>query len=93
MREAPTVVEVEELYGDQVRIIGVPGLAGEASMRSFVADTATDGLTHVPDEDGEIWTRFGVTAQRTYVYINDDGTWRTSGYGSLQSDVEALIAE
>ncbi len=86
-------MEVEQRYGDQVRIIGVPGLAGESSMREFVADTSTDGLIHVPDVDGEIWTRFGVTQQRTYVFIDDDGTWRTSGYGSLQEDVEGLIAQ
>ena len=39
-----------------------------------------------------IWERFGVSEQRTYVYIDDDGSWRTAGYGSLASDVEALIA-
>ena len=86
-------MEVEQLYGDQVRIVGVPGLANERQMIQFVEGTGSDVLTHVPDEDGEIWTRFGVTQQRTYVFINDDGTWRTSGYGSLQEDVEGLIAQ
>jgi len=40
----------------------------------------------------EIWQRFGVTNQNTYVYIDDDGTWTTAGYGKLREDVEALIA-
>ncbi len=86
-------MEVEQLYGDQVRIVGVPGLANERQMIQFVEGTGSDALTHVPDEDGEIWTRFGVMQQRTYVFINDDGAWRTSGYGSLQEDVEGLIAQ
>ncbi|MEM9203364.1 MAG: hypothetical protein AAGC53_17075 [Actinomycetota bacterium] len=86
-------MEVEAQYGDQVRFVGVPGLAGESSMRDFVASTGTDALAHIPDEDGVIWDRFGVTQQRTYVYIDDDGSWRTAGYGSLANDVADLIAQ
>ena len=85
-------MSVQEQFGDQVRIIGVPGLSNEGSMRDFVAETGTDDLTHIPDVDGVIWERFSVTEQRTYVYIDDDGSWRTAGYGSLAEDVEALIA-
>ena len=85
-------MEVQATYGDQVRFIGVPGLAEQDAMRDFVDRTGTAGLTHIPDEEGELWERFGVAAQRTYVYIDDDGTWRRSGYGSLLADVEALIA-
>ena len=85
-------MEVEQQYGDQVRFIGIPGLDDVGSMRDFVASTGTDGLIHIPDEEGVIWERFGVNEQRTYVFIDDDGSWRTAGYGSLASDVEALIA-
>ena len=45
-------MEVQELYGDQVRIVGIPGLAGAESMAEFVADTQTNVIEHVPDEDG-----------------------------------------
>jgi hypothetical protein len=85
-------VEAQQLFGDQVRFVGVPGLANEGSMVEFVADTGTGVIDHIPDPDGEIWDRFGVIQQRTYVYVNDDGSWQTSGYGSLHSDVEELIA-
>ena len=85
-------MEVEQQYGDQVRFVGVPGLASETSMRDFVATTGTDGFDHIPDVDGEIWERFDVREQRTYVFIDDDGSWRTAGYGSLAQDVEDLIA-
>ena len=49
-------------------------------------------MQHVDDPAQELWTRFGVTNQSTYVYINDDGTTRTTGYGNLRGDVQALIA-
>jgi hypothetical protein len=86
-------VAVEENYGDDVRFVGVPGQAEEDSMRDFVSSTGTDVIDHIPDLDGNLWLRFGVRQQRTYVFINDDGTWRTSGYGSLEQDVQDLIAQ
>lgn len=86
-------MEVEQQYGDQVRFVGVPGLSNVGSMRGFVDETGTDSLAHIPDVDGVIWERFGVSQQRTYVFIDDDGSWRTAGYGSLAEDVESLIAQ
>lgn len=86
-------METQAEFGDRVRFVGVPGQAEQDAMEEFVAETATGDLDHIPDVDGEIWDRFGVRQQRTYVYVNDDGTWRTSGYGSLAKDVQALIDE
>ena len=85
-------MEVQQQYGDQVQFVGVPGLSDAASMAQFVATTGTEALPHIPDEAGEIWQRFGVTQQRTYVYIDDSGEWRQAAYGSLAEDVQALIA-
>lgn len=85
-------MEAQERYDDQVRFIGVPGLADPSSMDRFVAETGVDGFPHLPDADGVLWERFGVTEQRTYVFIDDDGTSRAGGYGRLAADVEELIA-
>lgn len=85
-------MEVEEIYGDQVTFVGVPGLADEDSMREFVTERGVDTFEHIPDVDGEIWKRFGVTEHRIYVLIDDDGSIETTGYGSLADDVQALIA-
>ena len=62
-------------------------------MQGFVADRGVGGFNHIPDPDGEIWRRFGVVQQRTYVLINDDGSWRRTGYGNLEGDVLGLIAQ
>ena len=86
-------MEVEQQYGDQVQFVGVPGLSSRGSMQGFVDETGTQGLRHIPDVDGVIWERFGVSQQRTYVFIDDDGSWRRAGYGSLAQDVEDLIAQ
>lgn len=78
-------------YGDQVRFIGMPGLSDVGSMERFVADNAVDAFPHIPDPDGTLWEQFGVREQRTYVFVNDDGTVRIGGYGRLASDVEELV--
>ena len=85
-------MEVQQQFGDQVQFVGVPGLAAASQMQEFVDVTGVTAFPHIPDEEGVIWNRFGVIQQRTYVFINDDGTWEVGGYGSLRSDVEDLIA-
>ena len=85
-------MDVEEQYGDQVAIIGVPGLSNVDAMREFVEETGTGDFVHLPDPDGVIWNEFGVRQQRTYVLINDDGSFEQTGYGSLEQDVLDLIA-
>ena len=62
-------MEVEQQYGDQVRFIGIPGLDDIGSMRDFVASTGTEGLIHIPDEEGVIWERFGVSEQLSLIHI------------------------
>lgn len=70
----------------------MPSLSSEIEfMLEFVDDTGSSAFPHIPDIEGEIWDRFDVTRQRTYVYLNDDGTWIQAGYGSLDADVQALI--
>ena len=86
-------MEVESQYGEQVTFIGVPGLADEPAMLEFHEETGIDTFPNVPDGDGEIWQAFGVTEQRTYVLLNDDGTFERTGYGNLEEDVQALIAK
>ena len=72
--------------------LGVPGLSDPGSMRQFVDTHGAGAFQHVDDPATTLWTRFGVTNQSTYVFINDDGEFRVSGYGNLESDIEGLLA-
>ncbi len=85
--EAPGVAEVAAEYAGRATFLGVPGLGEVADMREFVADTGTDGLTHVVDADGSLWQRFGVVSQPAYVFVGADGAVHAFG-GSL--DAESL---
>ncbi len=85
-------MEVQQTYGDQVTFIGMPGLATADSIEAFVEENDVDGLPHILDESGALWDAFGVTQQRTYIYVNDDGSTRVATYGQLEADVQELIA-
>jgi thiol-disulfide isomerase/thioredoxin len=71
--EAPNVVAAAEELGDAVRIIGVAGRGQVAEMEAFVDDTGTGGLAHLIDDDGQIWSRFGVVTQPSFAFIDADG--------------------
>lgn len=64
-------------------------------MATFVQDYGLGGFAHVADTTGELWAVFGVAAQPSYVFINDDGTVRRH-VGGMESDdlveqIELLI--
>jgi len=83
--EAPDVAKVADQLAGEVTFVGVPGLGAESEMRDFVADTGVQGVTHVPDLDGEVWRAYGIVSQPAFVFISPDGT-ATSFTGSLGAD-------
>lgn len=59
-------------------------------MNEFVTELELGGFDHITDRRGVVWQYFSVTAQPSYVFINDDG--KTKRYvGALEP--EALAKE
>jgi thiol-disulfide isomerase/thioredoxin len=71
--EAPTAKQLSRTYAGKVNIVGVSGLDNLDAMRGFVSDTGVDGIPHLADENGEVWKRFGITTQSTWVFLDADG--------------------
>jgi peroxiredoxin len=96
--QGPDVAALIEHHGDRVAIVGVAGTglyrtSTDAQRQGFVEDTGTGGATHVQSPDGELWTRFGVTSQSTYVLLDSAGEIVDSGSfsgGELDEKVAAL---
>ena len=65
-------------------------------MQDFISSTGVDGLRHVSDEAGDIWSEYGIASQPAWVFINDDGTATslvsTLGENGLTSEIESLLA-
>ncbi|WP_101786050.1 redoxin domain-containing protein [Nonomuraea indica] len=77
--EAPAVRAAAGRHKD-VTFVGVAGLDTEAAMKEFVQRTGTGNIVQLSDAKGAVWTRLGVSAQSTFVFMKPDGsTEKASG--------------
>jgi thiol-disulfide isomerase/thioredoxin len=84
-REAPGLPPVLAAY-PEVTFVTVGGSSDDLdAMADFVADAGLDEAINVADRTGEVWTRFGVTYQYTYVFVDDSGAVETVT-GPLEDD-------
>jgi thiol-disulfide isomerase/thioredoxin len=75
--EAPQVADVAEEMDGTVQLVGVASSGSLEQMQAFVTDTGTESITHVADVQGDVWRQFGVVAQPTFVFVDDDGRTQT----------------
>jgi thiol-disulfide isomerase/thioredoxin len=71
--QAPGVRTAVEKYADRVAIVGVAGLADREAMPEFVRLAKVASMPHLADAAGDVWKRFGVTAQSTFVLLDAAG--------------------
>ena len=94
--EAPDVVEAAAEFDGSVEVIGVAGRGELAEMEQFVDDTGTGSLEHLVDDDGAIWSQFGVAAQPAFAFIDDNGEMElfvgALGREALTERMQALAA-
>lgn len=78
-------------YAGQVNVIGVGGLDTQGEIEDLAGEI--DHVTHLVDDEGEVWKHFRVTAQSTYTVIDADGAIVHEGYldnGALEDLVANL---
>ena len=73
------VGELAETYGADVNVVGVGSLDEQAAIEEFAAEVSPE-VTLLADPDGAVWREFGVTAQSTYLVLDETGTEQASGY-------------
>jgi peroxiredoxin len=72
-----------------VRVIGVAGLSSDAAdMRRFVERGGLQSMTSLADTTGDLYARFGVTQQDTFVLVAPDGT--ASRHPAYSQDVDLV---
>jgi len=84
LQQAPGVRDAVARFADRVGIIGVAGLDKTAAMPEFVRLAKVQAMTHLADEAGAVWKRFGVTAQSTFVLLDSSG--QVTFKGRLDAD-------
>ena len=90
-RAAGDVKAAAAALAPDVRVIGVAGLSTDAAdMRRFVERGALQSMTSIADTSGDLYTRFGVTQQDTFVLVGPDGTATRHPAYSQDVDLVAL---
>jgi peroxiredoxin len=87
------VGELAEAYGADVNVVGVGSLDERGAIEGFAAEVSPD-VTLLADPDGAVWRQFGVTAQSTYLVLDEAGKEQASGYlddAELAALVEDLV--
>ncbi|MDE0778511.1 MAG: redoxin domain-containing protein [Nocardioides sp.] len=69
--QVPTVTGLADQYGDDVAFVGVGGLDGTDAIRAFADDVP--GLTHLSDPGGDLYQRFGISEQSSFVVLDAAG--------------------
>ena len=85
------VSELAETYGDEVNVVGVGSLDEQEAIEGFAAEVSPD-VTLLSDPDGAVWRQFGVTAQSTYLVLDETGTEQASGYLD-DAELAALVED
>jgi thiol-disulfide isomerase/thioredoxin len=93
--QAASIRDMFAAHAEQVNIVGVAGLGDERAMREFVGDFELAGVTQLNDQTGEVWRRFEVTEQSTYVFLDRAGRMTHRGWldsVQFESQVAAFAA-
>ena len=80
-------------YDGDLHVIGVGSLDSAEAIAEFARDV--EGVTHLEDSEGELFKRFGIAEQSSFVLLDADGEVAyETGYGGsddLGQQVEAVV--
>jgi peroxiredoxin len=82
-------------YAGKASVVGVAGLDGVSAMHEFVRMAKLSGFPQLADEQGEVWKRFGMTAQSTFVVLDAGGAIVARGHvdvAELPNTLDRLLA-
>lgn len=78
--QIPQVESLAADYGDDLTVLGVGSLDSADAIADFAEDV--NDFTQLEDEDGDLYRRFGIVEQSSFVLLDADGEVAFStGYG------------
>ncbi len=87
--QVPQVEGLAAEHAGELNVIGVGSLDSAEAIQGFARDV--DQVVHLEDVEGELWKRFGVTEQSSFVLLGADGTVAfEAGYGGTE-DLDARV--
>lgn len=87
--QIPQVEGIAADHAGEINVIGIGSLDSAEAIAGFAGDV--DDIVHLEDVDGDLWKRFGVTEQSSFVLLDADGTVVfEAGYGGTD-DLDAQV--
>jgi thiol-disulfide isomerase/thioredoxin len=87
----PQVEGLATEHEGDLNVVGVGSLDSAEAIAGFADDV--EGITHLEDSEGELWKRFGVTEQSSFVLLDAAGTVVfEAGYGGSE-DLDARVED
>lgn len=77
--QASETAKVAAEYEGEANVVGVAGLDKNAAMKDFVKSEDVGAFPHIDDEVGDVWKKFRVSQQSTYVVLDKDGETAFTG--------------
>jgi thiol-disulfide isomerase/thioredoxin len=93
--EAQSIADLADEYRGRIGILGIAGMGDTKAMHRFVSDFDIGGVPHLDDQAGELWRRFRITQQSTYVFVDRTGRIVKTGYLddlALTAEIKHLVA-
>jgi thiol-disulfide isomerase/thioredoxin len=79
--QAASVAKLAKTYSGRVNWLGVAGLDKSVkAMDKFVSEGEVGNITHLNDQAGTVWKKFGIKEQSTFVMINRTGKVMQTGW-------------
>lgn len=83
------VRDIAAAHSSDANVVGVGSLDDAEAIAAFAGDA--DGITHLSDEDGVVWRKFGIVEQSSFVLLDEEGqeVYR-AGYGGEEGLAERV---
>lgn len=78
-------------YQGKVPVVGMAGRDSTGPMRDFVDRHGLGFLAHAVDDDGSLWSSFGVRHQPAWVFIDKSGKTTLAFGPQSQSEIRKQL--
>jgi len=86
-------VEAHKQFGDDIAFIGVAGQDEPGEINGFIDNFGVGDFVHVNDQGSHLWQLFGISAQPTYVLVDDTGTMSMQRAGFTPEEFNQLLQD
>jgi len=90
--QAAQTAKLADKYEGKVNFVGVAGLDKTEPIKGFVSTEKVGNFTHLNDQKGSVWEKFGITQQSSYVMLDKNGKTVHKGAPSDPAELDKIVS-